>query len=419
MTHWKRNLAIAWCTQVLSLSGFGFVIPFLPYFLQEITGMDAVQVRGWTGIISAAPALSMGLMAPVWGWTADRFGRKLMLLRAMAGGAIVMTLMARATSLYAVLVLRIVQGLFSGTVGASGALVASGTPERRMSAALGFLSSSNFVGFSLGPLFGGIAAEAFGYRTSFLFGGALLSIGFALVALLIREPERQRRSARTVPQRTGGSMATRVVAWLRRAKADGLLPAFGLIFALRFGRTMVIPFLPLFVQQVRGTIVGTPTVMGTIQAAAGIATALAGVTVARLGDRMSRGRLIIVLLLAATVAATPLAFMNRLGWFTALYVLTTFCLGGVEPNVQSELSSRTERDRRGLLFGIQTLVGNTGWVVGPLMGGWVSVHLGIRSVFLTTAGVFGITVAIGTYRYARSRFTDGDSRRRAYRTAGR
>lgn len=419
MTHWKRNLAIAWCTQVLSLSGFGFVIPFLPYFLQEITGMDAVQVRGWTGIISAAPALSMGLMAPVWGWTADRFGRKLMLLRAMAGGAIVMTLLSRADSLYAVLVLRIVQGLFTGTVGASGALVASGTPERRMSAALGFLSSSNFVGFSLGPLFGGIAAEAFGYRTSFLFGGALLSIGFALVALLIREPERQRRSARTAPQRTGGSMATRVVAWLRRAKTDGLLPAFGLIFALRFGRTMVIPFLPLYVQQVRGTIVGTPTVMGTIQAAAGLATALAGVTVARLGDSMSRGRLIIVLLLAATVAATPLAFMSRLGWFTALYVLTTFCLGGVEPNVQSVLSSRTERDRRGLLFGIQTLVGNTGWVVGPLMGGWVSVHLGIRSVFLTTAGVFGITVAIGTYRYARSRFTDGDSRRRAYRSAGR
>ena len=105
-----------------------------------------MQVRGWTGIIAAAPAFSMGLMAPVWGWTADRFGRKLMLLRAMAGGAIVMVLMARASSLHAVLVLRIVQGLLSGTIGASAALVAVGTPERHMSSALGFLSSSNFFG---------------------------------------------------------------------------------------------------------------------------------------------------------------------------------------------------------------------------------------------------------------------------------
>ena len=399
MTYWKRNLAFTWCAQVLSLSGFGFVIPFLPYFLQEITGMDAVQVRGWTGIIAAAPAFSMGLMAPVWGWTADRFGRKLMLLRAMAGGAIVMLLMARASSLHAVLVLRIVQGLLSGTIGASAALVAAGTPERHMSSALGFLSSSNFVGVSFGPLFGGIAGEAFGYRTSFLLGGALLAIGFVLVALLIREPER-RRPANTPSDRPRRSTtAARVTSWFGRARRAGLLPAFTLIFVLRFSRTMVIPFLPLFVQQVRGTIDGAPSIMGTIQAAAGLATALAGVTVARLGDRMSRGRLIVVLLFASSVTALPLAFLNDLGWFTALYVLTTFAIGGVEPNVQSALSAKTERDRRGLLFGIQTLIGNAGWVFGPLVGGWISLHFGIGSVFLMTAAVLGVTMAIGTCRY--------------------
>ena len=52
--------------------------------------------------------------------------------------------------------------------------------------------------------------------------------------------------------------------------------------------------------------------------------------------------------------------------------LPTFAIGGVEPNVQSALSAKTERDRRGLLFGIQTLVGNAGWVFGPLVGGFHS-----------------------------------------------
>ena len=228
----------------------------------------------------------------------------------------------------------------------------------------------------------------------------MLAIGFILVAVLIREPERRRRSDAPPPDRSRhGTIAARVIAWFGRARKAGLVPAFVLIFVLRFSSTMVVPFLPLFVQQVRGTIEGAPSIMGAIQAAAGLATALAGVTVARLGDRVSRGRLIVVLLLASSITVTPLAFLNDLGWFTALYVLTMFTIGGVEPNVQSALSIKTERDRRGLSFGIQTLIGNTGWVIGPLVGGWISLHFGIRSVFLTTAGVLGVTMMVGAYQY--------------------
>ena len=293
-----------------------------------------------------------------------------MLLRAMAGGAIVMVLMARASSLHAVLVLRIVQGLLSGTIGASAALVASGTPEHRMSAALGFLSSSNFHRGLVWTAVRRNRGRSVRLSHQLSSGGVLLAIGFVLVALLIREPERRRRPADTPSDRPRhGITAARITAWFGRARRAGLVPAFTLIFVLRFSRTMVIPFLPLFVQQVRGTIDGAPSIMGTIQAAAGLATALAGVTVARLGDRMSRGRLIVVLLLAGSITVTPLAFLNHLGWFTALYVLTTFAIGGIEPNVQSALSIKTERDRRGVLFGIQTLIGNTGWVFGPLVGG--------------------------------------------------
>lgn len=410
MALWKRNLAIAWVTQVLSLSGFGFVIPFLPYYLQQVGGLSEAQMTAWAGYVSSAPALTMALMAPVWGHVADRFGRKLMLLRAMGAGAILMALMGYAQTPWAVVGLRAMQGLFTGTIGASAALVSSGTPEHRMGSALGFLSSSTFVGLSLGPMFGGIAAETVGYRATFLIGGVILAIGFILVVTLISEPEGLRVARRTAtparaaagdPQPVARRRLRERLAAMPRRTLHFILLLFGLIFALRFVRTLAMPFLPLHVQQIRGTIVGTPSVMGLIQAAAGLATAIAGVTIGRLGDRMSRATLIVVLLVAATAVTLPIAAVGSLGVFAALYVATTFFLGGIEPTVQSELVVRSDPARRGMLFGIQTTVGNTGWATAPLVGSAIGIHYGIQHIFTAIAGVLALTAAVTVLGYGR------------------
>ena len=130
---WRRNLHAAWLSQFLAIAGFGFVLPFVPFYIQELGVTDAEELRLWTGILAAAPALSMAIMAPIWGLLADRFGKKLMMLRAMFFGTIIMSLMATTRSVQAVLVLRICQGLFTGTITASAALVAGGTPKDKLS----------------------------------------------------------------------------------------------------------------------------------------------------------------------------------------------------------------------------------------------------------------------------------------------
>ena len=57
-TQWKRNLITAWVTQVFSLIGFGFVMPFLPYYIQELGVTSPESLRLWVGYISAAPPSS-------------------------------------------------------------------------------------------------------------------------------------------------------------------------------------------------------------------------------------------------------------------------------------------------------------------------------------------------------------------------
>jgi DHA1 family multidrug resistance protein-like MFS transporter len=409
---WRRNLYAAWLAQILSITGFGFVLPFVPFFIQELGVTEPESVRLWTGILSSAPALSMAIMAPVWGLLADRFGKKLMMLRAMAFGAVIMTLMAAARSVEMVLVLRVSQGLFTGTVTAAGALVATGTPKERLSYALGFLSSAAFIGISVGPMVGGLVAEALGYRASFLVGGAMLAAGFLLVLFLVKETNAPKVEsplpgpaeavpAAQAPATPASPTADSSERPSRRGRLAGLvtlpmLGLFALIMVLRFVRALPIPFLPLYIQELRGQLEGSASATGLVSAGRGAVTALAALTIVRLGDRHSRLLLVGILLGLGGILTLPVFFARSLGAFSGLFILATFFLGGVEPLVQADLSSRVDPGRRGLLFGIQTSVANMGWFIAPLLGTLVSIRWGLPHIFLTLAVFLFITATIVT-----------------------
>lgn len=439
MEQWRKNLYTAWFTQILSLTGFGFVFPFLPLFIQELGTTDPEDLQLWTGLIASAPALSMGIMAPIWGILADRFGKKLMILRAMLFGAIVSVLLAFAGSTPMVFALRFVQGLFTGTVSAAAALVATGTPRHKLSYALGFQSSSTFIGISLGPLLGGVAAEIAGYRASFLVGAVVLSVGFVLAVLFIREPEkgaditeasdeeadmrspRARRRAHTgaggqpVDAKTprnppaGNAEAAAGVGSAKSAGAkassafsirDFLAPAFvaafGILFMLRFCRVLTVPFIPLHVQDLRQSVQGTSAIVGAVSAARGAATAAAGLTLSRLGDKHDRMRLISVFLFVAAVFSVPVFLAQGMLTFVLFNVVFTYFLGGVEPLLQSSLAEMTPGNRRGLLFGVQTTVGNVGWFLAPLAGSAVSIAFSVRHVFAAMTVALGVALVVSS-----------------------
>jgi DHA1 family multidrug resistance protein-like MFS transporter len=396
---WRRNLYAAWLAQILSVTGFGFVLPFIPFYIQELGVTDPDRLRLWTGILSSAPALSMAIMAPVWGLIADRRGKKVMLLRAMLTGAVIISLLGTTRSVQAVLVLRILQGALTGTVTAAGALVASGTPRDKLGFALGLLSSSTFIGISIGPAVGGVVAELVGYRQSFLLGGFMLALGFVCVLFLVRETEREHPEARRERKRArsdasgepGAGEGTRVPFGFL---TGGMVGLFVLIMMLRFVRSLPVPFLPLYVQELRGQLSGSVSVTGYISAARGVVAAVAAIALTRVGDRHSRLLVVGLLVAVAGVLSLPIFFSKTIWVFSVWLLLATFFLGGVEPLVQAELSSRVAPTRRGLLFGIQTSIANMGWFAAPMVGSVVSIRFGIPHIFLTMTLFLFITVAI-------------------------
>ena len=121
----------------------------------------------YAALSAMMPQLAYTICAPLWGWVADRFGRKKMILRATFGGGLALLLMSFSQNAWQFLGLRLFQGILTGSATASLALIAATTPTEKQGFAMGSMSSAVFAGDMSGLFIGGLLASHFGYRSSF------------------------------------------------------------------------------------------------------------------------------------------------------------------------------------------------------------------------------------------------------------
>ena len=387
MERWKINLSTLWVSQTMSIASFGLGLPFIPYFIQQLGLTDPTEIKFYTGLLAVAPAVTMAVMAPIWGLLSDRFGRKMMIMRAMGAAVIVIGCMGLVNHVWQLVALRALQGVFTGTITASTTFIAANTPKERLSYALGIISSSNFLGYSLGPLVGGFIAEAFGYRQSFFAGAGLMLLGFVLVVYLVREDKSSYGKKHYKP-----GMKPK---WNNIFTPYIILLLFMLFFQ-RISRTVFSPYMPLYVQGVLGSIKGAAQTTGTINGIVGFATALAGIIFGRLGDRINKMKLSIFLLALGVILSFSLYFTNILPLFIMFYGLLFFLIGGIEPVITSSTAQKTPANQRGFLFGIQGLAGSIGWIMSPVLGTWISISFEIKAILFVIPCVLLCSLTVAT-----------------------
>src|SRR2546423_4035389 len=178
---WRTSLYVTCVAQATAMLAFGFVLPFLPLYLKEIGVSPDSAVVFWSGALVTSTGVSLAIFSPIWGALADRHGRKLMVLRAMLVGGLIIALMGLVQNVGEFLVLRILQGMFTGTIASATALVASIVARQRLAASMGQLQTSVYVGIAAGPVMGGVIAQAVGIRGTFFIAGAMLAIGGVFV----------------------------------------------------------------------------------------------------------------------------------------------------------------------------------------------------------------------------------------------
>ncbi len=369
---WQRNLFVCVFGSFTTIIAMTLLLPFLPLYVEQLGASGHAAISQWSGVAYGATFFTAALTAPLWGRLGDRYGRKLMLVRASLGMAVAMTLLGMAHSVWQLVALRLLAGLLGGYASGSMILVATQTPKDRTGWALGILSSGIMAGNFVGPLIGGTLPPLIGIRATFIVAGAAIFISFLATSFLLKEEPgaAKKRAAEPAP-----AAATRMSKPVIAMMITGSL--------LMIANMSIEPIITLYVAQ----LVSLPRVTlvaGFAMSAAALGSILSASWLGKLADRRGHWNVIIGCLLAAAVLLIPQAFVTR-GW--QLVVLRFFmglALGGLLPCIASVIRHNVPDKIAGKMLGYSTSSQYVGQVAGPLLGGVIGGHLGMRPVFLGT-----------------------------------
>ncbi len=380
MTSWKRTLIVVWLSQFFSVAGFSFGMPFAAYYLQELGAREGKEI--WVAVFSAAMPMTLAVFSPIWGYLSDRFGHRIMMIRAYVGGSVVLFLMSLARTPHDMIVLRLLQGVFTGTVTTAQTMVAAAAPLERSGAALGMLSMAQFCGHMIGAAVGGLLAEILGYRVSFACASVILLVALVLTVWGTREP---------VPPNDVGpeSLVLEGPIYAPHSSVAGTMGILGLISLMTAVRQFDGPLVPLLVQEInKGRLSGASLQSGILSATGAIAGMVAGFFLGRLADRRDPLTIAKACSAGAALASVPQAVTTRFAYLVVSRFAMAFFIGGLDPVFLIWLSKVTPKERRGAVFGWAGTARSVGWIVAPLVSGGLATHLGIRTIFLIEAILF-------------------------------
>ena len=384
--NWKSNLFVIWLSQFLAMVGFGCCMPFIPLLLKENLHIDDPNLRGvYTNIYYLASMVSLCIATSVWGMLADRFGRKLMLLRASYAAALFYPLLAFAPNFWVLAAIRFVCSFFSGTVNPAQTLLIATTPKEKHGFVLGVLSTGTNSGNMLGYLLGAEIVERFGYTQAFLTCGAIYLTSAILVHLFARDDFNVKlaKKQRSTNKYKFKEVATPAVIWL-------------LVLFLCFGvsHRLLQPNMALLVEEVIGGIKGAARYTGIVSAAASVGGFLAGLCMGWLCDRIAPRKLMVPILIFSSAFTAAMAFSTNVHMLIVCRFLAAFAICGIQPALQLMLTKITRDELRGTYFGWSGSVNTAGGIVCSFLGGTVVWFCGIRGVYMASALIIAIMLPI-------------------------
>jgi MFS family permease len=154
-----------------------------------------------------------------------------------------------------------------------------------------------------------------------------------------------------------------------------------------FGEGLFFNFQPIYLKELGSS----EAQIGFILGAFGAAMAITHIPAGRMADRIGRRPLLIAAWAMGLVSTTVMALARELPLFIVGmlgYGLTAFVsspLGSYVTAARGKWSVQTALAMTTFTFGM-------GMALGPITGGWIGEHYGLRSVYFVAAGVFVISL---------------------------
>lgn len=348
----KKSFYLLAFIMFLSMTGYGIILPALPY-LADSLGLSSFQmgslITGW--------ALAQFIVVPFWGGLIDRIGRKPVLLFGLFGFGLAFLLLIFANSYSDLLFIRIIGAvLSSGTQPAALALVIDGFKKNERGTAIAKMAAANALGFLCGPVIGGIFSPL-GIKVPFIAAGILSFVTIPFAFLYLNESH-QKSGQKKMPSfketvtfmNKPGYRGIFFITFGLAVSASSLFGMLGYLMIDRFGSTASETGVAFSTQSLAAVIIQT-ALMGFIFlkfSEAGIAKS--GILIETIGFGL--------------IAFSFSVWMIYLGC-----ALIGIGQAVARPAILS-LLSKQESIGQGTMMGFQQSIDSLGRSVGPLLAGW-------------------------------------------------
>ena len=417
----KGALLVLFLVTMIDMIGFGIVIPFLTYLVEDLaTESDILDIGIWVGLLMTSYSAAQFLFSPIWGGLSDRIGRRPVLMIGLLGNTVFFTMFGLANTLYMALIARFFAGVFNGNIAVARAYIGDVSTSKQLASRMGIIGAAFGLGFTVGPFLGGelsSPAERWGMFVGTVFEtypyllpcivASLLSI-FSLLLAFCYLPEsltsdpRSKRSTQpwTVTMKLTASNVKRMLG----TKNIGSL--MGVTFLYMFGFTVMHAVFILYTQMSpdQGGLGFSESDNGRIFALIGILGivtqgGLIGPLTRRFGSLfILRSGLVLTGIGLVLIPYTSIEYV----WVWMVVVTGFIAIGNglFQPSSSAVLTTLARQDdyELGAVMGSQESISSFARILGPLTGGLVWTMTFERSGFFdyhTAFHVCGLLMLLG------------------------
>ena len=152
----KGALVVLFLVTMIDMIGFGIVIPFLTYLVEDLAADQNITSIGiWVGLLMTSYSAAQFLFSPIWGGLSDRIGRRPVLMVGLVGNTVFFTMFGLANTLLMALAARFLAGVFNGNIAVARAYIGDVSTPKQLATRMGLIGAAFGLGFTIGPFLGG------------------------------------------------------------------------------------------------------------------------------------------------------------------------------------------------------------------------------------------------------------------------
>lgn len=353
----KHAITFVLASVLLDMIGFGLIIPVLPGLIEQVGRVSLSEASVIGGWMFAAFSLAQFAFSPLMGNLSDRFGRRPLLLLAIAGLGLDYVLQVFAPTLAWLFVGRVIAGICGSSWIIASAFITDVTAPEERAKYFGMMGAAFGAGFVLGPAIGGMLGE-FGPRVPFFVAAIISGLNLIYGYFVLPEtlaPENRRRFE--------WKRANPFGAFKVFSQYQGVIPMCLVLFTFFFFSSVYPAIWPYWGMVKFGW---SPAMVGITLAVFGVIMAafqggLSGPGVKRFGE----SKLAMIGLCSAAIAATGYGFAGTLPVVVILMVVHG-PEGFIHPMLTAMMTHRVPDDAQGELQGGISAIMNVAMLAGTV-----------------------------------------------------